>query len=257
MNLETPYLVDRGRAVAPAELDETVHHDPTTGGTCTEAAVWEEIWTANAYHLDPTMLTGGWVVDLGANVGAFSLLVAASHPAERVLAVEPHPKSHGRLLANLDRNEALVGPLRVRRILALAVAVGAENRRRVEIVGSGPVARTVDPLPDDAEPPPQDRDRYAAVFSLAEIVGMIGGVDDEPEIDFLKFDVEGAEYPTFCDAPRDEVVAALSRVRYLAGEWHPRGRYGELVDVLAETHSVSAFGQPSSGGMIYAHRYDV
>lgn len=43
-------------------------------------------------------------VDVGANAGFFSVLLAKQLPKQRVLAVEPSPKMASRLRANLDRN---------------------------------------------------------------------------------------------------------------------------------------------------------
>lgn len=52
------------------------------------------------------ILRPGWtVVDVGANIGIYSVLSAmAVGAAGRVIAVEPEPGNHARLIGNLDRN---------------------------------------------------------------------------------------------------------------------------------------------------------
>src|SRR5207245_2905245 len=44
------------------------------------------------------------VLDLGANIGCFSLKTVREIPAARVIAVEPFPATHERLTANIARN---------------------------------------------------------------------------------------------------------------------------------------------------------
>jgi len=46
----------------------------------------------------------GRFVDIGANIGAFSLPLAAGFPHRRILAVEPNPAANGRLLFNKAAN---------------------------------------------------------------------------------------------------------------------------------------------------------
>jgi FkbM family methyltransferase len=48
---------------------------------------------------------GGTFVDVGANVGLFTLAIAAAHgPSVKILAIEPHPIARGRLERNLAAN---------------------------------------------------------------------------------------------------------------------------------------------------------
>ena len=60
-------------------------------------------------------------VDIGANVGLFSLYVAATAPAARILAIEPEPGNFARLAFNIAANpEVQITPLQ----LALGDAEG-------------------------------------------------------------------------------------------------------------------------------------
>jgi predicted nicotinamide N-methyase len=68
----------------------------------------------NGYKLNADMVCGRTVVDIGANVGAFSML-AAVMGATDVWAYEPHPASFAALQSNVGaapirvRNQAVVG----------------------------------------------------------------------------------------------------------------------------------------------------
>ena len=133
-------------------------------------------------------------VDIGANVGAYSFYAAhVAGPQARIVAIEPQPAIHRRLVDNIGFNPGVpIEPL------ALAVAdvdgpiqlfvdpgnAGETSMRR--IAGPGPGAAT---LEVQARP-------------LAVLVGELG----LPRIDALKIDVEGAEdlilVPFFADAPQ-------------------------------------------------------
>lgn len=127
-------------------------------------------------------------IDIGANVGLFSLFVAATARSARIVAIEPEPGNFERLRFNVDANRGL--PIKV-----LALALGERdgevaivlNRRdrggtRMASPGaSGAVTVRCRPLVDVVR-----EEKLAA-------------------IDALKIDVEGAEdkvlAPYFRDAP--------------------------------------------------------
>jgi FkbM family methyltransferase len=54
--------------------------------------------------LAPVIPQNGWLVDIGANIGGFGLLLAAARPDLRVLCVEPDPDMAARLKANIGFN---------------------------------------------------------------------------------------------------------------------------------------------------------
>jgi hypothetical protein len=47
---------------------------------------------------------GGLFVDAGANIGFYTLMLAALQPGLEIVAFEPHPRLHGLLTANLRAN---------------------------------------------------------------------------------------------------------------------------------------------------------
>lgn len=129
-------------------------------------------------------------VDIGANVGLFSLFVAAKAPNARILAIEPEPGNMARLRFNVAANGALpIRPL----VLALgdaegevAIALNARDRGGTR-----------------ARPPGADTDGLVRVpcrplLAVLQAEGIAA-------IDALKIDVEGMEdavlAPFFRDAP--------------------------------------------------------
>jgi FkbM family methyltransferase len=128
-------------------------------------------------------------VDVGANVGLFSLYVAATAPAARILAIEPEPGNFARLAFNIAANPgAPITPLP----LALGDAEGMaqivlneRDRGGTRLAAGGTPGRGV-------------AVRCRPLLAVVAEAGLTG-------IDALKIDVEGAEdlvlVPFFRDAP--------------------------------------------------------
>jgi FkbM family methyltransferase len=128
-------------------------------------------------------------VDIGANVGLFSLYVAATAPAARILAIEPEPGNFARLAFNIAANpEVQITPLQ----LALGDAEGtaeivlnARDRGGTRLAAAGMRGRGV-------------AVRCRPLLAVVREAGVTA-------IDALKIDVEGAEdrvlMPFFRDAP--------------------------------------------------------
>jgi FkbM family methyltransferase len=128
-------------------------------------------------HIDPQRD----VIDVGANIGLFSVLFA--HHAPRVLAVEPTPRAHSLLVRNLARNGF------TEKVIAVPKALSATPGRL-----------TMQTVPG--------REEYSTVGKL-EHRAAIGSSHDEIEVEavtldslveshglnpgFIKIDVEGGE----------------------------------------------------------------
>ncbi len=108
-------------------------------------------------------------VDIGANVGLFSLYVAATAPAARILAIEPEPGNFARLAFNIAANpEVQITPLQ----LALGdvegtaeIVLNARDRGGTRLAAAGTQGRGVAvrcrPLLAVVERSRRDRDRRA------------------------------------------------------------------------------------------------
>lgn len=206
-----------------------------------DEVVFREVWGENVYRLRRRDVEGRVVVDVGANVGAFSIW-AALLGAVHVDAYEPEPGN----LAALEQN---VGLSEVRHaVTPIGAAVG-------ERAGIGALVR------------PSDVDETGG-WQVASLPGQYG--DDGPEVVVhgiravleraaegnhpvvMKLDVEGGEYEIFRGLD-EEILAPVERI---VAEFHV-GPLGELVEVLSEWGHVETMGRASVGGMIYARRYGV
>jgi FkbM family methyltransferase len=159
-----------------------------------------EIWCRDVYlGEDLAIQDGDTVVDLGANMGNFTILALAHGPNVKVLAVEP----------DIRFNELLHTQLRLNgwegRCILISAFVGEPTQRVVATVHHGSAA-----LPSSV--------------SEATILESVG----QGEIAFMKCDVEGGEYALFSKNSQ-----LLGRTRQSAFELHYRdGNKDELLDRL-------------------------
>ncbi|MCB1508314.1 MAG: FkbM family methyltransferase [Hyphomicrobiaceae bacterium] len=151
--------------------------------------------------LDETLKEGGIVVDIGANVGVYTLFAASrvGH-AGRVIAVEPQPSVLKRLRFNIainDFSNVTVLPIAIadkEGDITLFLDTLNEGEASMKHVGAGSAAGTVVSVP--ARP----------------LTDMLAS-EALPRIDVLKLDVEGAEdlilVPFFRDAPESLLPGAI------------------------------------------------
>jgi FkbM family methyltransferase len=131
-------------------------------------------------------------VDIGANIGLFSLFVASrAGPQARILAFEPEPECVRRMQFNIDANPGI--PIRL-----FAHALGDS---------SGNVLLDVDPRDrggTHVRRPDEVGERPAVVVACRQLLDVLTQ-EEVRSIDALKIDVEGVEdtvlMPFFRDAP--------------------------------------------------------
>jgi FkbM family methyltransferase len=208
-----------------------------------DVVVVSECWRQNDYRVPPGGLRGT-VVDVGANVGAFSVLAAKSGAAV-VHAFEPHPGNRARLEHHLAINDVAGW------VVVHPEAVGEKTGDTVWIAGSGGGAHVAD-----------EGDVAVQTVSLADVLADVGPVE------FLKHDAEGAEWDSF-----QSVTAHIlhEQVRRIALEWHgplmgPHlthigadghyiERWHQLVEMLADSGRLEIRGHPTVGGLMHWARY--
>ena len=160
------------------------------------------------------------VVDVGANIGAFSVLAATAAPLARVYSYEPSADTCELLTSNLELNglasrvvvhqRALAG--RPGPVTLYAPEPSALRSTRVGRAGPGHPTTTV------------------AAVTLAQAFAD-NALD---RCDFLKMDCEGAEYEILAACPAD----LFTRIDRIALEFHEWGgaHHGQLVEIL-ERHA--------------------
>jgi FkbM family methyltransferase len=178
-----------------------------------ELLVLTEIYRDRAYSRDEAFLPRGGrsVVDVGANVGLFTIYHAAA--GARVLAIEPNEGPHRRLVAAVAAND-LGGRVKIFR-----AAIGERRgRARIDTFSSTlPQAKAVRgttvvgrAVPVEADAPVEDD--QVEVVPLDEV---LSEHYDAPTIDLLKIDVEGAEIDVLRGSS-----ATLAHTRRVVLEYH-------------------------------------
>jgi FkbM family methyltransferase len=126
------------------------------------------------------------VLELGANVGYFSVQGARAAPHARYVAVEPHPFSAQVCRANLALNDAASVEL----VAAAAVADREVRSVRLLVPADQRATPTVAFAPDGTELPPgmAPAPRVALDVPAVDVRSLLDGVD------LLKLDVEGQEH---------------------------------------------------------------
>jgi FkbM family methyltransferase len=231
-----------GRLPAGLVWHEPVPGRPLVGINRTEIEfLYREVWTDNAYLRHGLVLPDdAFVVDAGANIGAFTLFAAAHCRHPRIVAVEPGTEAAAALAANVTLYDV---PAEIHRVALGAVPGEAEftyypgntvmSGIHADVTEDRDVLAaylTADPEADGVDTAGlvdgrmRPVVRTVPVTTLAELVG-------DHAVDLLKVDVEKAEW---------EVLAGLadgqwSRVAQVAVEVHDLGgRVADTVTLLRD-----------------------
>jgi FkbM family methyltransferase len=157
---------------------------------------------------------GSTVIDIGANVGVFSLYAADRH-ARRVYAYEPNSQSFACLQRNITANhlEAVIVPHQ----LAVAGADGEDVKFPIQSSAFNAI------ITDDTAPAFE----WVKTTTLARILR-----DNSIEqVDVLKLDCEGAEYDIVFQSPDD----MWPRIDHIRLEYH-KAQVDRLTAFFADRH---------------------
>ncbi|MGC2172342.1 MAG: FkbM family methyltransferase [Candidatus Sulfotelmatobacter sp.] len=188
-----------------------------------EVAIFRErtdlviFWMVFARRHYPVRSSDQVIIDVGANIGLFTLFSARQAPRARILAVEPFPDTRSSLLNLIERNglsgrvtvsdcavaassgtavmDAAVGvPSQYRRIYAAATTTLNARHR-----GSPALLQTAEGVPVCAK-------------TLAELLDTV----NVATADLVKMNIHGSEYEVLMSAP----AAALQRCGRIALQYH-------------------------------------
>ena len=172
------------------------------------------------------------VVDLGANIGMFTLWIADELPASTITAVEPDVANVSQLTRLIASNE--LGD----RVLVIAKAAAAHEGVILFAGGDFMHSRVID---NGEGYPVETIDAFTVLR----------------EADLVKMDIEGAEWPIIHDARFAACAAVALTMEWHATSQHPHGR-AELdarsaLDA-AGYRLVSSYSEESSCGTLWAVR---
>lgn len=159
-----------------------------------EVATVRNVTDEDEYSVEKLPLVAGDVViDIGANVGAFSVAVAHRFPGVKVIAYEPDPANFELLVRNVFDN-GLQHRIETRNIAVWKDAGG------VSLTGDGSGVGTIGP---------GETDRPAESRTLAQVL------EPYEEVALVKFDCEGAEVQIITASPD-----SLHKIHAVVGEYH-------------------------------------
>jgi FkbM family methyltransferase len=168
---------------------------------------------------------GDNVIDVGANIGIFTLWASSRLQRGRVLAVEPSPAVEI-LRSNLAANG-------IRNVIAERAAVGrADGELELEFY---PYADVMSRGSDQRRPWPMRllmaRTRAKRVTVPTLSLGQVLERSAMERVDYLKIDCEGGEFE-LCRAARPEDWRRIRRVSLEYHEYRADQRHEELVSIL-------------------------
>jgi FkbM family methyltransferase len=172
-----------------------IHHEGRDGA----GALFFEIFANGCYRPGLPARLSGEIVDIGANIGAFTLDVAARYPAALIHAYEPDHETCDTLRRNIKEN----GLSSRVRIWNEAVAGAAGTLRLWQGEGSMLTSAYLDPSGRRVF-------RDVPAVTLASVVARASG-----RVGVLKMDCEGAEAEIL-----EAAGPALDAVDFLVAEYH-------------------------------------
>lgn len=160
-----------------------------------EIGMTREVWEKNDYAtLPPT----GNIIDIGANIGAFSLLAAKKTKAH-IFALEPIPVNFRILKKNVELNNF------TSRISPYCLALGMKNERRNMVLSKRNMGGHSFFIPGT--------NTTSVECETLETFLKNNNIE---HVDYIKCDCEGGEYEIFLNTPR----AVFNRISTITIELH-------------------------------------
>ncbi len=206
-----------------------------------EPGTIDDVFIRNEYFTPLNAIgEGATVLDIGANIGAFSIAAANQAKNVRVISFEPHPETFARLRKNVELNklENKVIPQN------LAVA-GRPGTLQLFVHPSISGANTVAPYRENLEFVAQGK----TVPVTATTLETVFKTHQIERCDFLKMDCEGSEFEILESVP-DELIR---KVQHLAMEYHKEPT-PLLTRLTKAGFRVTHTPTDSDSGFIYADR---
>jgi len=210
----------------------------------TDAVVVREIWCENVYEVfDGDLSDTGIVVDLGANIGAFTLYAAALG-AKKVIAVEPQKENVEMLVKNVGANRHNVPNCEFifeERGISGYMGEAMMNAKHGDSSIVGVHSSTMNT--------PAGKEDFTQRIRTTTLDGLFKDHGLE-FIDVLKIDIEGLEGEVILAASE----STLNLCRYITLEYDQHANdLGAIVEKLSKTHQIKYVG--SNGGMLFGKRY--
>ena len=174
------------------------HGDCIQLNELTDLKTFWQIFLRRVYRVEPSDLV---ILDIGANVGLFSLYAARQAHSAKIYAVEPFPATFNRLL------EAVRDHQLAERITCLNCALTGDGATRL---------MRNDPLPSQRRSLVPSGKESSGIQVQSRTLSQLIREQGVNQIDLLKMDIEGGEYEVLLSTP----PAVLRNIRRIALEYH-------------------------------------
>jgi FkbM family methyltransferase len=172
---------------------------------------YEEIVVNNTYGINSEILENKNVIDIGANIGAFSI-VSAHFGAKKILAIEPVQNTFKLLSDNIKKSQ-------FNNIVPLKYAVSKKSGEYIIISSDKEsVANSVFNINGEAE--------TVKTITLRDLISKF---DNNYQI-FLKLDCEGSEYDIILNASQTEMNKIDAIALEIHSEMHPIYKGAEIIN---------------------------
>ncbi len=203
--------------LSPRGTEVTLYCRDDTSDLATIGSTWS-LWGElhDEYELQWVRSTG-LMIDVGAHIGSVCIAFLVDNPEARAIAIEPLPEN----LDMIAMNAASAGVTDRLTVLPKAVGDGKPTTIRYgndvhEFIGN--IRGSEGPI------------RTVPTLTFRQVV-------NGQQVDLMKIDCEGGEWPFFASAK----PADLKRVKRIVGEYHHEGS-DRLLGYLEGTHDVSTVG---------------
>lgn len=175
-----------------------------------DANMHREVVESNQYHLNKQNMRDRIVIDIGANIGAFSLY-AATLGAKQVVAVEPISMSYNTFLKNISRTGLST-------ITTHKKLVSDKGNQFIKVsINDNAGANSMYNVSDNFE--------VVETMTFRDIMNQIVGHDI-----LLKLDCEGAEYDIILNADPMDMVRINEIMMEVHTDLHPKHKGREIIE---------------------------
>lgn len=207
--------------------------------SASDIPIINEIFNLNVYRLhDNFFSNGGVVLDVGANIGIFTLDVLLraknNNVPVHIYAIEPEPNNLELLIQNLENNEWLVGDSQV-----TIIKQGISDKEGEAFIDNN-----------------HGGSRLSGEGSPISLITLDQLIEQEKieEVVFAKFDIEGSEVPSIL-AASDDTIDKLARTAIEFDDQNGAEKFSSVVDRFARRCQISTWGVPANGCYIYTERF--
>ena len=164
----------------------------------TDLKTFWQVFLRRVYHVQPTDRV---ILDIGANIGLFTLYAARCAPKARIVALEPFPATFGRLLTTVRDHH-----LESRVTCLNYAATGTAGLRTMRDV----------PTPSQRRSLASPADGSSGIQVQGKTLEQILEENKLLHVDLLKMDIEGSEYEVLLSTPQ----RTLAQIDRIALEYH-------------------------------------